>query len=799
MFLQKHGQIGNIDELIFFRSIVDEARDIILAIKLDGRICYANQAASVAYGYTLAELYELRIHDLRDPATISDIARQLQESRTKGILFRTVHKRRSGELFPVEVSSRTMSPLPDDIYVSIIRDISEIKHTEEVGQETRQFVDNLLSTANAMVVMLGIDGQIEMINQAAERITGYTLQEVKGLNWFETMIPEGKRQNAWEFSRQQTGANELCSNLENPIRTKSGEIRHIIWQNSKWTNRGHVIGTVSFGIDVTERVRAEAGLRHQEEFVHGIVEGLDIPFFAVDHAFRYFVFNTAHVRAMKQHYGVDIKMGESILSYHTDPKARETVRKNLALALTGQACVVEAFIGDAQWEQKYLRVEHNPIRNSSGFIIGVAVFCSDISEQRKAENEARACDLRYRELVEDTQVIIMALNPSGKIGYINDYGLKFFDYSSTNLLEQSLCELLVPEVDANGRNLWELYESLWLNGSDGFRETHENRTASGKRVWVDWTVRRGVNPLSGEAGWLCIGIDVSAKQRLQETEKRGYERRLRNELMQDIIAGRLTAEQAHQTAKQLRLNLAGPFACIVFAKAFNNQELGGSIQHQQHVDEVIDALRDCVHGIVWEAHEGICVLLPCNGKVDVLTPEEAKNRVISAYKDFYKCGLGKKEIFGASFQFHPSVTIPALYEQALIALEFGPIQKPRDDIHFWHELGWVRLIAKEINSQMSHQYVSDQLGPILQIGPLEKRAVLLSTLRELLSGEMFDTIAKRLNVHPQTIRYRKRVIEKLLNVHFGAKETEANLAIALKLYDVQQLRLHKEVKAMLYD
>ena len=799
MFLQKTGQIGGNEELNFFRSIADEARDIILAIMLDGRICYANQAATVAYGYTLAELYELRIHDLRDPETMPDIERQLQESRTKGVLFRTVHKRRSGELFPVEVSSRAMSSLSEEIYVSIIRDISEIKNTEEIGQETRKFVDNLLSTANAMVVILGIDGQIEMINQAAERITGYTLEEVRGLNWFEMMIPDGKRQNAWEFSCQHTGATDLCSNIENPIRTKSGEIRHIIWQNSKWTNRGRVIGTVSFGIDVTERLRAEAGLRQQEEFVHGIVEGLDIPFFAVDQKFRYLVFNTAHVRAMKQHYGVDIMMGESILSYHTDPATRETVRKNLALALKGHACVVEAFIGDAQWEQKYLRIEHNPIRNSSGFIIGVAVFCSDISEQRKAENEARACDLRYRELVDDTQVIIMALGPNGKIGYINDYGLKFFDYSLTNILGQPVCELLMPEVETNGRKLWVLYESLWLSTSEGFRETHENRTASGKRVWVDWTIRRGVNPLNGEAGWLCVGIDVSAKHRLQETEKKGYARRLRNELMQDIMAGRLTEEQVQHTAKQLRLNLAGPFACIVFAKASNISEVGDAIQQQHRVDEIIDALTESVSGIVWEAHEGICVLLPCTGKGDVLSPEEVKNRVFSAYKDFGKCGLGRIESLGASFQINPSVTIPALYEQALIALEFGPVQKPHGAIHFWHELGWVRLVAKEINSQVSHQYVLDQLGPILQIKPPEKRAVLLSSLRELLSGDMFDTIAKRLNVHPQTIRYRKRVIEKLLNVRFDAKETEANLAIALKLYDIQQMRFHNEAKEILFD
>jgi DNA-binding PucR family transcriptional regulator len=93
-----------------------------------------------------------------------------------------------------------------------------------------------------------------------------------------------------------------------------------------------------------------------------------------------------------------------------------------------------------------------------------------------------------------------------------------------------------------------------------------------------------------------------------------------------------------------------------------------------------------------------------------------------------------------------------------------------------------------MESPAAQQYVADCLGPLLGISPPEKRRALLATLRELLAGGMFDVIGERLNVHPQTVRYRKRVIEKLLHIQLDSQDSRTNLSIALKLYEVQQAK-----------
>jgi len=62
-----------------------------------------------------------------------------------------------------------------------------------------------------------------------------------------------------EFERLMS--NGLPRNLENPVLTKSGEERYIVWQNNEVYEHGQIVGTISFGIDITDRRRAEEALR----------------------------------------------------------------------------------------------------------------------------------------------------------------------------------------------------------------------------------------------------------------------------------------------------------------------------------------------------------------------------------------------------------------------------------------------------------------------------------------------------------------------------------------------------------
>lgn len=100
------------------------AHDIVLFVGREGQIVEANEAAVAAYGYTRDELLRLRIEDLRAPATRHVVSQQMEEAFDRGILIETLHRRKDGTQFPVEVGSRAANVGGERVLLSIIRDIS---------------------------------------------------------------------------------------------------------------------------------------------------------------------------------------------------------------------------------------------------------------------------------------------------------------------------------------------------------------------------------------------------------------------------------------------------------------------------------------------------------------------------------------------------------------------------------------------------------------------------------------------------------------------------------------------------
>jgi len=101
------------------------ARDIVLFIDPAGTIVEANDAAVVAYGYRREEILGSNIRDLRAEGTREIVAAQMDEAFARGILFETVHRRKDGSTFPVEIGSRAAMIGSEKMLLSIVRDVTE--------------------------------------------------------------------------------------------------------------------------------------------------------------------------------------------------------------------------------------------------------------------------------------------------------------------------------------------------------------------------------------------------------------------------------------------------------------------------------------------------------------------------------------------------------------------------------------------------------------------------------------------------------------------------------------------------
>jgi len=131
--------------------------------------------------------------------------------------------------------------------------------------------ERYLQIARAIIVGLDRRGTINLVNHRGCEILGYSEKELLGKNWFETAVPERFRDTGYsDFRRIVAGETEPMSHYENAILTKSGEVRYIDWNSELELDRkGKITGTLSSGIDITERKRAEENAqRHQRDMAH---------------------------------------------------------------------------------------------------------------------------------------------------------------------------------------------------------------------------------------------------------------------------------------------------------------------------------------------------------------------------------------------------------------------------------------------------------------------------------------------------------------------------------------------------
>jgi PAS domain S-box-containing protein len=124
-----------------YRLLAEHGRDVILFVRPeDGRILDANAAGTSTYGYTRAELRALTVFDLRAAGPRAVAAAQLAQADARGIRFETIHRRRDGSPFPVEVSSHGAAIDGVRVVVSVVRDVTERKRAGEALRESDEWL-----------------------------------------------------------------------------------------------------------------------------------------------------------------------------------------------------------------------------------------------------------------------------------------------------------------------------------------------------------------------------------------------------------------------------------------------------------------------------------------------------------------------------------------------------------------------------------------------------------------------------------------------------------------------------------
>jgi len=174
-----------IDQSILDRFCIDHAGVAIYQISEEtGKIMSVNRQACIDSGYTKDELLNMTIFEL-DPYflknTTGDWTLHRENIRKKGsATIESMHKRKDGQLIPVEINISYITFEGKSIAFSFAKDISKRKKAEQALKESEKLFRTTLYSIGDGVITCELNGNIHNINNVAEQLTGWKEEDARG-------------------------------------------------------------------------------------------------------------------------------------------------------------------------------------------------------------------------------------------------------------------------------------------------------------------------------------------------------------------------------------------------------------------------------------------------------------------------------------------------------------------------------------------------------------------------------------------------------------------------------------------
>ena len=249
-----------------WQAVLRTARDAIISIDAKGHITLFNPVAEQMFGYSAAEVLGQNVNVLMPPPYHEEHDAYLRRYQRTGDAraigrIRSVHARRkTGQVFPIELSVSESDLGEEVLYTAIVRDMTERLATEEALRVERDFAERLIETAQMIVLVLDPSGRVVRYNAYMEQVSGRRLADVAGADWFTTFLPERDRDRIRALFTTALAGDEVRGYV-NPIVTADGRERQIEW-NSKTLldGAGGLAGLLCTGEDVTDRLAEQIEL-----------------------------------------------------------------------------------------------------------------------------------------------------------------------------------------------------------------------------------------------------------------------------------------------------------------------------------------------------------------------------------------------------------------------------------------------------------------------------------------------------------------------------------------------------------
>ena len=422
-----------------YRLLSENAHDLITVVRDDLKIEYINEKAhKKLMGYSSEELLNKKALDFVHPDDQETILKAFNEG-DGSIEVRVRNK--NGRYVWMETTGKFYRNRDGKNYVlTISRDISERKEAAQKLIESEKKYRDLANSLPEVIFELDSKFKLVYTNAIASKIFGYSHEEFKkGLNVFDFILERDRDEVIRNLSLIFRG--KTVDPLIMQLKKKDGTIFHGSLNATPIYKGTKIIGMRSIIHDVTEMVEAEERIKESEEQFRTISEqslmGISI---IQEERVKYVNKTLAHILGYSIKEMLNWGQGEFFKAIHPEDK-RKVIE--FAIKIENQDDTNIQYYeargvhkdGSTIWLEIYNKC--TTFQNKTAFLVSYI----DITEKKKAKEELRQSEEKYRFLFEKSPVSILLINIKGKIEDCNPALEKLLKYERSELIGKSYSAL----------------------------------------------------------------------------------------------------------------------------------------------------------------------------------------------------------------------------------------------------------------------------------------------------------------------------------------------------------------------
>lgn len=303
----------------------------------------------------------------------------------------------------------------------------------------------LVEHSNDLTLILNHDATIRYASPSAQKILGYTPEEMYGHSALEFVHPDDhpQAQKGLQHRLVTPGASDTVTTLR--VRHRNGEWRTLEMMGTNLYEHPLITGIVINCHDVTAREHATRALRASEERWRTYIEQASDLIFALDAAARITLVNRALCDTLG--YAPEELIGTNPLDLVV-PEARASAQDALERIFRGEQIIhfETALLTRAQ--QRVIVDVRGRTLYEQDRIVGALHIARDMTARKDAEELLRQQAQMYRALLENLSDIVVLVNEHRWIRFITPSVAKVLGYSPSDMLGTDWLDYTHPDERA---------------------------------------------------------------------------------------------------------------------------------------------------------------------------------------------------------------------------------------------------------------------------------------------------------------------------------------------------------------